>query len=85
MFAVKRLHQESDNSGLPTFYGHHWGVIGVLTGLVKKIFCIPLCADLHEGLDATQTWQNNLPPLIERCPKVGVNSLMTGMAANLVP
>ena len=37
MPAVKRLHQESDNSGkTPYIYGHHWGVIGVLAGRVKK-------------------------------------------------
>ncbi len=44
MPAVKRLHQESDNSGkAPYIYGHHWGVIGVLAGWVKKnILCAPL-------------------------------------------
>lgn len=37
MPAVKRLHQESDNSGkAPYINGHHWGVIGILAGRVKK-------------------------------------------------
>ena len=44
MPAVKRLHQESDNSGkAPYIYGHHWGVIGILGGWVKNILCTPLC------------------------------------------
>lgn len=45
MPAVKRLHQESDNSGkAPYIYGHHWGVIGILAGWVKKtLLCTPLC------------------------------------------
>lgn len=45
MPAVKRLHQESDNSGkAPYIYGHHWGVIGILAGRVKKILLHPpLC------------------------------------------
>jgi hypothetical protein len=45
MPAVKRLHQESDNSGkAPYIYGHHWGVIGILAGRVKKnILHPPLC------------------------------------------
>jgi hypothetical protein len=45
MPAVKRLHQESDNSGkAPYIYGHHWGVIGILAGWVKKtILCPALC------------------------------------------
>jgi hypothetical protein len=44
MPAVKRLHQESDNSGkAPYIYGHHWGVIGILAGWVKKtVLCSPL-------------------------------------------
>ncbi len=45
MPAVKRLHQESDNSGkAPYIYGHHWGVIGILAGWVKKnLLCSALC------------------------------------------
>jgi len=44
MPAVKRLHQESDNSGkAPYIYGHHWGVIGILAGWVKKtVLCSAL-------------------------------------------
>ncbi len=37
MPGVKRLHQESDNSGkAPYIYGHHHGAIGILAGCVKK-------------------------------------------------
>ena len=45
MPVVKRLHQESDNSGKPSYiYGHHWGVIGILAGWVKKtLLHPPLC------------------------------------------
>jgi len=45
MPGVKRLHQESDNSGkAPYIYGHHWGVIGILAGQVKKnLLYPPLC------------------------------------------
>jgi hypothetical protein len=47
MPAVKRLHQESDNSGkAPYIYGHHWGVIGILAGLVKKTL---LCSALRRA------------------------------------
>lgn len=38
---VKRLHQESDNSSkAPYIYGHHFGVLGILTGWVKKRFFV---------------------------------------------
>ena len=45
MPGVKKLHQESDNSGkAPYIYGHHHGVIGVLSGWVKKtVLYSPLC------------------------------------------
>ncbi len=52
MPGVKSLHQESDNSGkAPYINGHHFGVIGTLAGWANKIFCIPLCAELHEGVE----------------------------------
>ena len=45
MPGVKRLHQESDNSGkAPYIYGHHHGVIGILAGWAKKnLLYPPLC------------------------------------------
>jgi hypothetical protein len=45
MPAVKRLHQESDNSGkAPYIYGHHFGAIGILAGWVKKnLLCSLMC------------------------------------------
>jgi hypothetical protein len=45
MPGVKRLHQESDNSGkAPYIYGHHHGVIGIMAGWVKKnLLYSPLC------------------------------------------
>lgn len=45
MPGVKKLHQESDNSGKPEYlYGHHHGVLGILAGEVKKMLLYPpLC------------------------------------------
>ena len=45
MPAVKKLHQESENSAKPPYiYGHHHGVLGILAGWVKKnLLCSPLC------------------------------------------
>lgn len=37
MPAVKRLHQQSDNSAkAPYINGHHFGVVGILAGCLKK-------------------------------------------------
>jgi hypothetical protein len=45
MPGVKKLHQESNNSGKPEYIqGHHHGVIGILAGRVKKtLLYSPLC------------------------------------------
>lgn len=45
MPGVKKLRQESDNSGkAPYIYGHHHGVIGIMAGWVKKnLLYPPLC------------------------------------------
>jgi len=37
MPGVKRLHQDSDNSGKgATIWGHHFGYVGLLIGHLKK-------------------------------------------------
>jgi hypothetical protein len=45
MPGVKRLHQESDNSGkAPYIYGHHFGALGILAGSLKKtLLSSPSC------------------------------------------
>jgi hypothetical protein len=45
MPGVKKLHQESQNSGKPPYiYGHHHGVLGILAGWVKKnLLYSPMC------------------------------------------
>ncbi len=85
MPGVKTLHQESDNSGKsPYISGHHFGVIGILTGLVNKIFCIPLCAELHEGVVNLRKLQDKPTPVVNGNEKVSITTLMALMAVNLV-
>ena len=52
---------------------------------VKKIFCIPLFAELHEGVEALRRFQRKADPLVDGQPKVSITSLMAAMAAELVP
>ena len=50
MPSVKRLHQESENSGKAEYiFGHMFGFIGVLVGNTEKLFCLPLTASLQDG------------------------------------
>lgn len=85
MPGVKRLHQESDNSGKSPFInGHHFGVIGTLAGLANKVFCIPLCAELHEGVENLRKLQNKPAPVVNGNEKVSITTLMAFMAVNLV-
>ena len=52
MPGVKKLHQDSDNSGKAQYiYGHHHGVIGILAGWVKKkSFVFPCMRSSMRGL-----------------------------------
>jgi hypothetical protein len=59
MPAVKRLHQESENSAQAEFInGHMFGSIGVLVGNVEKLFCLPLSASLQDGDKLMRKWNN---------------------------
>jgi hypothetical protein len=48
------------------------------------LFCIPLCAELHEGVADIRRLQNKADPLIDGRAKVSITSLMAAMAADLV-
>jgi hypothetical protein len=69
---LKLLHQESQNSCAAEFvFGHHFGVVALLVGSMAKSFCLPLQAEIHEGIDTI-------------CPAHGLNgkaaTLVTRMA-----
>jgi len=85
MPGVKKLHQESDNSGkAPYIYGHHFGVLGILAVCAKKIFCVPLCAELHEGVKQLRNLQNKPEPVVNGTKKVSITSLMASMGVDLI-
>lgn len=77
MPGVKKLHQESENSGkAPWIYGHHFGVVGILAGGMEKLFCIPIAAELHEGAMALRKLQGKEPPMVNGVEKTTVTTLM---------
>jgi hypothetical protein len=62
MPAVKSLHQQSENSGKAQYiYGHHFGVVGILVGVAQKLFCVPLAAEIHEGVGDIRALQSDDP------------------------
>ena len=68
MPGVKKLHQESENSGkAPWIFGHHFGVVGMLAGGLEKLFCIPLACELHEGATALRKLQGKEGSQDKRC------------------
>jgi len=77
MPGVKKLHQESENSGkAPWIFGHHFGVVGILAGGMEKLFCIPVAAELHEGATALRKLQGKEPPKVNGVEKSTVTTLM---------
>lgn len=52
MPAVKTLRQESNDNAKPEFIrGHHFAFIGVLVGSIARAFCVPLQAQITEGVE----------------------------------
>jgi hypothetical protein len=59
MPGVKRLHQESENSGKPEYiFGHMFGAIGILIGSMEKLFCLPLSVTLQAGDKVMRKWED---------------------------
>ena len=81
MPGVKKLHQESDNSGKSEWiFGHHFGIIGILAGKVGKLFCIPLSAEVHEGVETLRLIQGKGAPEINNEPTTTIGTLMVNLA-----
>ena len=60
MPGVKRLHQESETQTKPdTIFGHMWGGVGVLAGMLGKMACIPASLRLHDGLQDAAAWEGS--------------------------
>jgi hypothetical protein len=84
MPGVKKLHQESENSGkAPWIVGHHFGVVGMLAGSLEKLFCIPLAAELHEGATALRHLQGKEAPKVNGVEKTTVITLMGKLLATV--
>ncbi len=77
MPGVKRLHQESENSGKASWIlGHHFGVVGMLIGTKEKCCCVPLVAELHEGALALRQMQKKKAPVVDTVQKTTIVTLM---------
>jgi hypothetical protein len=67
MPGVKSLHQDSSNNRKKaSSSGHHFGVAGILAGTVSKAFCLPLRAEVHEGVKTLRPSEglNGKPPTL---------------------
>ena len=57
MPAVKKMVQESETCSKPEYiHGHFFGAVGAVIGLDDKKFCIPLKANIQEGLRTAAAW-----------------------------
>jgi len=57
MPGVKRLHQESEDSSKGEYiWGHLFGGVGILAETAKKSFCIPLAAQIQDGVKTIFGW-----------------------------
>jgi hypothetical protein len=57
MPAVKRMHQESENSSkAENIFGHLFGCVGILAESNGKTHCIPLVSELQDGVKEIMSW-----------------------------
>ena len=62
MPGMKSHHQESENFGKPsTIFGFQFGMVGVLVGKLKQLFCLPLQLKVHEGAEQLAVWAGEEP------------------------
>jgi hypothetical protein len=60
MPGVKRLHQESENSGKAEYiFGHMFGAVGILVGSMEKLFCLPVSVTLQAGDKVMRKWEDS--------------------------
>ena len=53
MPAVKKLHQESDNTNKPDWIrGHYFGCLSLLLGSADALFAVPIVLRIHSGITA---------------------------------
>ena len=59
MPAVKRLHQESEDSSKGEYiFGHMLGGLGIVIGTNHLVSC-PICMTIQDGLKSTATWEGS--------------------------
>jgi hypothetical protein len=72
----KKLHQSSENAGkAPYTFGHHFGIIGFLVGNLKHHSCIPVTAEVQEGVQEIHRYQGKKAPQVEGKKKFSVITL----------
>lgn len=60
MPGTKKMHQESENSSKAEYiFGHLFGGIGILSGVLGKWFCLPLFMNLQDGVKTIFSWEES--------------------------
>jgi hypothetical protein len=72
----KKLYQSSENAGkAPYTFGHHFGVLGFLAGTLKHHCCIPVTAEVQEGVQAIRRFQGKKAPQVQGKEKFSIITL----------
>jgi hypothetical protein len=72
----KKLHQSSENAGkAPHTFGHHFGILGFLVGSLQHHYCLPVTAQVQEGVQAIRRFGGKKAPLVQGKEKSSVITL----------
>ncbi len=72
----KKLRQSSDNANkAPYTFGHHFGILGFLVGNLNHHCCIPVTAQIQEGVQAIHRFQGKKAPRVRGKEKHSIITL----------
>jgi hypothetical protein len=77
MPGVKKLHQDSENSGKSEYiYGHNHGIVGIVAQSGQQLSCIPLMPEIQDGMKQIDSM---MPKNSNSLPESGKNSIVAKM------
>ena len=86
MPGVKKLHQDSENSGKSEYiFGHNHGVVGILAKAGPQLVCIPVMSEIQDGIRQIENLAKQVAATKENEPaKDSIVSRMVNLAAKIV-
>ena len=86
MLGIKKLHQDSENSGKSEYiFGHNHGVGGIIAKAGPQLACIPLISEIQDGIHQIENLSKQIAATKEtKSVKDSIVARMVKLAAKIV-